>query len=250
MRANTICGIAQLSRDGIAINVLETMTPVDQWAKYTIEAPQDGQYVIEAFYSTGEKTPLLVEMNGAAVATDALSQTTGGWDLKFERWEQVARCDLRSGLNFLRLTAKKGSFPHLDRLRVRRARPEDDTQLQSIAAARGLDPMLVQQFMLDPQDPWPTTSGMVRYLDASQAQTVAELDAKIQQLEASRRPCDLVISVADQPAPADMPVHVRGDTYAMLPKAVPRGAPHLLDGAFLRRRFHQTTAGVWSWLSG
>jgi hypothetical protein len=223
--------IAQLSRDGIAINVLETMTPVDQWAKYTIEAPEDGQYVIEAFYSTGEKTPLLVEMNGTAVATDALSQTTGGWDLKFERWEQVARCDLRSGLNFLRITAKQGSFPHLDRLRVQRDRPEDESQLKMIAAAHGLDPVLLRQVQLDPQDPWPTTSGMVRYLDANQTQTLSELDAKIQELEASRRPCDLVISVADQPTPADMPVHVRGDTYAVSLEAVPRGMPRLLDSA-------------------
>jgi len=223
--------IAQLSRDGIAVNVLETMTPVDQWAKYQIEAPEDGPYVIEAFYCTGEKTPLLVEMNGSAVATDALSQPTGGWDLKFERWEQVARCDLRSGLNFLRITAKQGSFPHLDRLRVRRERPEDDKGLEMVAAARGLDSVLLQQFLLDPQDPWPTTSGMVCYLDAKQTQMLAELDAKIDSLEDWRRPCDLVISVADQFQPADMPIHVRGDTYAVSPRSVPRGVPRLLDGA-------------------
>ncbi len=222
--------IAQLSRDGIAVNVLETMTPVDQWAKYKIEAPEDGAYVIEAFYSSGEKTPLLVEMNGAAVATDALTQTTGGWDLKFERWEQAARCDLRAGLNFLRITAKQGSFPHLDRLRIRRERSEDTNRLDSLAASRQLDPVLLQQFQLEPQNPWPTTSGIVRYLDATQSQKLAIFDANIQQFEATRRPCDLVISVADQ-APANMPVHVRGDTYATLSQPVPRGVPRLLATA-------------------
>jgi hypothetical protein len=226
--------IAQLSRDGIAVNVLETMTPLDQWAKYKIDVPEDGQYVIDAFYSTGEKTPLLVEVNGATVATDALGQTTGGWDLKFERWEQVASCDFRSGLNFLRITAKQGSFPHLDRLRVRRVRAEDDQELKTSASARGLDPLLLQQFMLDPEEPWPTTSGMVQYLDAKQKQTLAELDSNIERLETSRRPCDLVISVADQSTPADMPVHVRGDTYGVLPQVVPRGVPRLLDGALRR----------------
>jgi hypothetical protein len=223
--------IAQLSKDGVGVNVLETLTPVDQWAKYKIEAPEDGAYIIEAFYASDEKTPLLVEMNGTAAATDALSDTTGGWDLKTERWEQVARCDMRVGLNFLRITAKQGAFPRLDRLRIRRERPEDVQQLQTVAAAKQLDSSLLQQYALDPHDPWPTTTGIVSYLDHGQKESLATLDSQINQLEASQKPHDLVISIADQKTFTDMPIHIRGDTYAVSPRPVPRGVPRLLAGA-------------------
>jgi Protein of unknown function (DUF1549)/Protein of unknown function (DUF1553) len=223
--------IAQLSKDGVGVNVLDTLTPVDQWVKYKIEVPEDGSYLIEAFYTSDEKTPLLVEMNGTAAATDALSTTTGGWDLKFERWETVARCDMRNGLNFLRMTAKQGSFPRLDRLRIRRDRPEDGQQLKDLATTKQLDPALLQQYTLDPQEPWPTTSGMAAYLASDQKQSLAAIDAQIAQLDASQKPHDLVISVADEKTCADMPVHIRGDTYAVLPQSVPRGVPRLLAGA-------------------
>jgi hypothetical protein len=235
--------IAQLSKDGVGVNVLDTLTPVEQWVKYKIEVPEDGSYLIEAFYTADEKTPLLVEMNGTTAATDALSTPTGGWDLKFERWEQVARCDMRSGLNFLRMTAKQGSFPRLDRLRIRRERPESNQQLKNLAAAKQLDPMLLQQYVLDAQDPWPTTSGMTAYLDPAEKQSLAKLDAQIDQLAASQKPHDLVISVADEKTCADMPIHIRGDVYAVSPQPVPRGVPRLLDSALPSPKISDSESG-------
>jgi hypothetical protein len=223
--------IAQLSHDGIAVDVLDSMTPLDQWAKYNITAPKDGHYVLEALYCTGEPTPLLVQMNGDSVAKDALDQSTGGWDLKFERWREVARFDMRAGLNFLRITANTGSFPRLDRLRIWCDEPGAQQQLSALADSRHLDPMILGNIVKFPQDPWPTTAGIEEFCDVKERGEVAALDSQIAGLEASRQPAPLVICVADQSPPADCPVHIGGDVYDVSSPPVPRGVPHLLDAA-------------------
>ncbi len=235
--------IAQLVLDGSGVNVLETMTPTDQWVKYKLEAPEDGRYVLEALYCSDEKTPLLVEVNGEAVSKDALNSPTGGWDLKFEQWQEVARFDLRSGLNFLRLTAHQGTFPRLDRLRLRRARDEDDQALQKIAATQQLDPMLLAAFVDDPQTAWPTIAQMPAYLDDGQRKTLAAMDTEIDRLSADRKPYPLVVSVADQATPADSPIHNRGDVYDVSAETVPRGMPRLLDQALPRRAIASNESG-------
>lgn len=235
--------IAQLVLDGSGVNVLETMTPTDQWVKYKLEAPEDGRYLLEALYCSDEKTPLLVEVNGEAVSKDALAVSTGGWDLNFEQWREVARFDLRSGLNFLRLTAHQGTFPRLDRLRLRRCRDEDDQALQKIAGSKQLDPMILSAFVADTQTAWPTIAQMPAYLDDRQRKTLAAMDAEIDRLSTDRKPYPLVVSVADQATPADSPIHNRGDVYDVSAQTVPRGMPRLLDQALPRPEIPSNESG-------
>src|SRR5207237_10833394 len=110
--------IAQLMRDGVSVDVIETQTPTAQWVKYKLEVPATGQYRLDALYSTDERTPLAVQVNGKAVTQDALSEATGGWDVDHQRWQTAATFELREGLNFVRINAREGNFPRLDRLRL------------------------------------------------------------------------------------------------------------------------------------
>ena len=70
---------------------------------------------------TDEGAPLYLQANGTTVTENALNEPTGGWDLKYQRWDTLGTFELRKGLNFLRLGLKSGNFPRLDRLRLIRA---------------------------------------------------------------------------------------------------------------------------------
>jgi hypothetical protein len=235
--------IAQLALDGHSVDVIETMTPTFQWIKYVVEVPEAGKYRLEALYSSNEPTPLDVTVNGTVVTSSALNAPTGGWELIYQRWADVCTCDLREGYNFIRLETKQGSFPRLDRFRLCKVDDSLSAHIAPLAASRTLDPAVLNNFIKDPQQPWPTVGDIIPYLDPSEQDRVASLDAQISQLELDVRPYPTVVSVSDQSKPADMPVHLRGDVYAVSPQPVPRSVPHLFDSILSRPPIPPGTSG-------
>ena len=221
--------IAQLMRDGTAVEVIETQTPTAQWVKYKFEVPTTGRYRLDAFYSTDEKTPLSVVVNGTTVKEDALAEPTGGWDLKYQRWATVATFELRAGLNFLRLNAKEGNFPRIDRLRLRAADDAHAEATRAAATEHQLQPLLLDNFVADPVNPWPTPAGIIAYLDPASRAAVDAFDQEIARLESRVKAYPLAVSVSDQAQPVDLPVHLGGDVYKTSPTSVPRGVPQLFD---------------------
>jgi hypothetical protein len=226
--------IAQLQKDGSGSDVIESMLPTDQWVKYRLQVPEDGKYRLDAFYNTDEKTPLLVQVNGEAVATSALAMSTGGWDLAYQRWQEAASFQLRAGLNFFRLFAKEGTFPRIDRFRLCKIDDAANSRLGQLAGDRHLNPMLLAEFQMEPEHPWPTIAGIEPYCSEDQRRQLMTLDDEAEQLAGSIQPHDLTIAVTDEAKPIDVPVHIRGDVYDVSPQNVPRGLPHLLDGALPR----------------
>jgi hypothetical protein len=243
--------IAQLALDGRSVDVIETMTPTDQWVKYVVEVPQEGKYRLEALYSSNEPTPVDVTVNGTVVAQAALNAPTGGWELIYQRWADVCTCDLRQGLNFIRLETKQGSFPRLDRFRLckvdeslsARITRLDFGELSRVAASRTLDPAVLNNFVKDPEQPWPTVADIVPYLAPAQQDRIAALDSEIAQLEDSIHPYPTVVSIGDQSKPTDMPIHLRGDVDAVSAQPVPRGVPHLFDAILPRPQIPVGTSG-------
>ena len=221
--------IAQLSLNGHSVDVIETLTPTGQWVKYKIAVPRDGKYRLEALYNSNDATPLNVTINGAAVRSDALAQPTGGWELIYQRWGEVCTCDLRQGLNFIRLEAKSGSFPRLDRYRLVQVDDSLDAKVREVAAAQHLDPLVVAGFVNDPEQPWPTVAGIGPYLGSGRQSAVRELEGSIGNLESLPKPYELIVSVTDQPRCQDLPVHIRGEIYNVSNQPVPRGMPRLFD---------------------
>ena len=80
--------------------MIETLNPTLQWVRYKLDIPDAGNYRLEALYSADEQCPITVQVNGKNVTEDGLNPATGGWDLKFRRWEPVADFDLRAGPEF------------------------------------------------------------------------------------------------------------------------------------------------------
>jgi hypothetical protein len=235
--------IAELMRDGRAIQVLETQTPTAQWAKYVFDVPSTGVYRLEALYSTDEKNPLTVTVNGKTVATDALSEPTGGWELRYQRWHTVVATEMRAGPNYVRINAKEGNFPRLDRLRLSTASPSAEVEIDLLAVSEELHPLVLHNFVLDPAQPWPTIAGITPYVDAAQQDALKQLDAEIERLDATIKPYELYIAVTDQPAPTDLPVHIGGDTYKTSPNPVPRGVLTAFDHALPRPAISSGSSG-------
>lgn len=222
--------IAQLMRDGRSIEVLETQTPGPQWVNYKVELAAGGTYRLDTLWSGDESAPLYLQANGKTVTQTALSEPTGGWDLRFQRRDTIATFELRKGLNFLRLGIKEGSFPRLDRLRLIEQNQATERQIAQ-AAASGLDARLLANFVYDPANAWPSVSGIGPYLDDSAAAKKTTLQNEATELAAQIKPYEQIVAVTDQPRPADLPVHVRGETYSTAGGNVPRGVPHLLDSS-------------------
>ena len=221
--------IAELMRDGKVVQVLETQTPGAQWVKYRIEVPETATYRMEALHSTDEAAPLYLQVNGETITESALNEPTGGWDLKFQRWDTVGTFELRKGLNFLRLGLKRGNFPRLDRFRLFRQDAKVDSRIAQAAGTSNLDAKLLANFAHDPAQPWPTVAGIVPYLDESTRQRVLTLQNEATELSKGIQPYEQVIAVTDQPSPVDLPVHVRGETYSTSKEVVPRGTLSVLD---------------------
>ena len=72
---------------------------------------------------------------------------------------------------------------------------------------------------------------------------IERISAEMNRLAATIKPCELVISVTDQPATADMPVHVGGDVYRTSGDAVPRGVPRLFDHLLPRPTISTSESG-------
>jgi hypothetical protein len=226
--------IAQLMRDGVSVDVIETQTPTAQWVKYKFEVPATADYRLEALYSTDESTPLAVQVNGKTVATDALAEPTGGWELDHQCWATLATFELREGLNFIRINAKEGNFPRVDRLRLSVVNPKQQEAVRQAAQSQNLNPELLAAFVLDPTQPWPTVAGILPFLADASRQTVDALTAQIDGLDKSIKPHELVVSVTDQPQPVDLPVHVGGEVYRTIGEPVPRGTLRLFHGVVPR----------------
>jgi hypothetical protein len=235
--------IAQLNLEGRSVDVIESLMAGQQWVVYKVQVPADGKYRLEGLYCTDEGTPLNVIVNGANIRKDAFSTTTGGWDLIYQQWAHVATADLRKGLNFIRLETRAGSFPRLDRFRLIQADDAADAAVSDLAAAQKLDPLVLKAFANDAQQPWPTVGGIVPYLSPTEQQHVGEMDQAIAGLMAKVKPYQTAVSVADQSKPCDLPIHLRGDVYAVSKETVPRGMLQLLGSVLPAPKISDSQSG-------
>jgi len=235
--------IAQLALNGQSVDVIETLTPTDQWVLYKPTVPADGKYRLEALYCTNDSTPISLTVNGTVISRDTLSTPTGGWELIYQQWAPVGTFDLRQGINFIRLETKLGSFPRLDRFRLIKVDEATDQKVQQLAALEHLNPQVLANFVNDPEQPWPTIGGIVPYLAPAGQSRVRELNDQVADLELKLKPYETVVSVTDAAKPQDMPVHLRGDVYSVSQQSIPRNVPHLLDSLVPRPTISSNESG-------
>jgi hypothetical protein len=235
--------VAQLMRGGKGVEVIETLLPKAQWVKYTIEVSRTANYRLEALYSTADRTPLTMTVNGTVITKDALATPTGGGDLQFQRWQTAGTFELREGMNFIRFDAKEGNFPRIDRFRLYEVSPATEKQIQSIATEQKLNPAILSNFICDPEQPWPPVANIESYLSDEDRDAASKMTMTMDELSQHLIQYDLTIAVTDQTAPNDLPIHPRGSVYHISDQPCPRGVPSLLDNALGRPEIASSHSG-------
>lgn len=87
------------------------------FAEYDLELPAEGKYRVELRYAAKTARPGTLSLNGEVAKKDAISQTTGGWEPKSQRWFLEGTFDLQAGKNVLRLESQP-NMSHIDKLLV------------------------------------------------------------------------------------------------------------------------------------
>ena len=222
--------IAQLMRNGKAVEVIESLLPKTQMLKYTVEVPQTGDYQLDALLSTGDRTALMLTVNGKVISKATLDQPTGGADLKYQRWTSAGKFELREGLNFIRFDAKEGNFPRLDRFLLYRLDDAIEQAIAAVATADKLNPLLLANYVYNSEDPLPEIAGTEPYLSRMDQQKLQAIAADVENLTSQLAPYEQIIAVTDQQKPVDMEIHPRGSIYTMR-DPVSRGVLSTLNSA-------------------
>lgn len=223
--------------------ILESRIAEKQWVRYRFEVAREGEYAVEVCYSSNEPMSLPVRINSKLSQQQANFEDTGGWGLERQRIRTVGTWTLQAGSNSIQLEREQGSFPRLQWLRVVARDPQQIAAVKQTAEAQSLDPRVLQRFAERAPEPWPQAGDVQPYLDEPAATQAASLAAKIEALRAKLPEFDLAISLADEPVPADMPVHTGGQVYQTREAAVPRSMLRWTDAALPRPAIPSNTSG-------
>ncbi|MDX1933416.1 MAG: DUF1549 domain-containing protein [Capsulimonadales bacterium] len=235
---------------GIGV-IITNGTPVT--AEWDIDVPTAGRYQFELRYAAEESRPVRLLINGKLVRENAAGGVTGSWMPEGQRWDPVGIFDFVAGKNTIRIERLDGPIPHFHRLLLvapRRTAPpaggDKPLTAEDIAKRDGLIPEVVRRFaarLVDFDTPdaarptvhtddtlyAPPTRPEERFSDAARA----ALKQAQETLDAARKKepaIPIVMAVEEEMKPADVRVHLRGDTQT-LGDMVPRGYPVVLTRA-------------------
>lgn len=156
---------------GVLVNKGETPNAVE----YDIEIPQNGVYQLELRYAAAAIRPVKVSVNSRQIKPDAANQFTGSWTPDSQKWFVECYVRLNAGKNLLRLEQSK-AFPHIDKLLLVPADPNDVGGLASVTTDADVKPpllpSLVQQWVKalgsSKADPGSILTGWHQYESARQ----------------------------------------------------------------------------------
>ena len=89
------------------------------YAEYDVTIPTTGRYRLELRFAAKASRPATLKLDGKVVTNRIMSETTGGWTMKQQRWHPSATLILKKGKHVLRLE-RNGTFSHLDKFRISR----------------------------------------------------------------------------------------------------------------------------------
>ena len=233
--------IAELSFDGKVVQVIETLNPTLQWVRYKFEVPADGNYGSRLLYSSNDKSPITLQVNGTNITEEGLkpaARAGGGWDLKFlgevlgsrsQPFEPEFGAELPVRIDAQRrqLSANR-QVPALQDRRWLRC----EISGRASRKRQKLHPAGTGEFRQArcQSIPGPAWRGSFPYLDEAEQKPSGGNGSRNRRAgkhdPAARM---LVVAVSDQARPLDMPIHIRGGVDSVSPSAVPRNVPRLFD---------------------
>ena len=134
---------SNLNRDfdhwGPGIGVIHTTRPNElQFVEWDLQIPTAGRWTLAMRYASEESRPTTLLINGAERSSNALSEPTGSFYPDTQRWVDVHTGDWPAGSVTIRME-RPVSFPHIDRIALRRTTPEQDTADQLTAIAQSVE---------------------------------------------------------------------------------------------------------------
>ncbi len=85
--------------------------------KYRFDATSSGEFVLRIFYAAYTPRPVEIFVNDNKIASNALAESTGGWDNKDRLWSAKYKVTLKSENNTLMLK-RNSIFPHLSKFEL------------------------------------------------------------------------------------------------------------------------------------
>ena len=124
---------------GPGIGVIHTTRPDElQFVEWDIEVPSAGDWTLAIRYASAESRPTKLMINGTEKVKHALQEATGSFYPNTQRWVDVYTGNFTAGPVTIRME-RQVSFPHIDRIALKRTTPERDTVSQLVAVADSTD---------------------------------------------------------------------------------------------------------------
>ena len=209
--------------------VVETQRERLQWVGWRPDLPEAGTYAILLNCAAPESYRVELKLDGKTVLEDHALPATGGWKGQHFRWVNLGLHQMRKGHNDVRLWAKDHSYlPRIDKLRFVRTPPHRGKWLNEVVKLHGVQKEILSQLHFVP-DTWPpNVPDSERFVGNLKANaTLKTLDSEIHKLQELYPPLPRMLSVTDEAALANEPVHLSGDVYNVEKESVPRAVPTL-----------------------
>ncbi len=104
------------------------------YAEYDVELPEAGEYLVLLKYAALKTRVAAMKLNGKAINTSIMTQTTGSWDPNTARWFNEGLVKFPQGKSVLRLE-KSGVFSHLTAIRIARPAPKSREPAKSVRSS-------------------------------------------------------------------------------------------------------------------
>lgn len=205
----------------IEIGTLEVLTSrqqKDQWTKYRVILPEDGEYTLLARYATRDPAPTQLEIEGEIRDEPVFIRPTFGESEEDFRWIPIPLGNQEKGsLHFRFLVSPNKPFPLLDEFRIVSGTTDElSAEWRKFIGS----PNLAQK---------------PDFLTDEEKREITALEDELVALFASRPQFIPVVS-AEESDPIELPIHVGGNVYETegnpIPRAVPTLADHLIDTRF------------------
>lgn len=102
---------------GQGIGIIGDTGRGEHWAEYDVEITQPGVHLLELRYAAKTARPGRILVDGRAVATNAISEISGGWNPEHQMWFIEGQIELSAGRRVVRIESKP-LMSHIDKVRL------------------------------------------------------------------------------------------------------------------------------------
>ncbi|MEO0413368.1 MAG: DUF1549 and DUF1553 domain-containing protein [Verrucomicrobiota bacterium] len=196
---------------------VKTRQAWEQWIDYRLSLPQGGEHYLYLRYANDADCQIACTINGIKTQEPLQTRPTGGREYQNYRWEKFGPFVFNKGQNRLRFDLPRHQFlPLLDALKIVRvgdsiAQNPREVMIERIKHSRTF---------------WPPMPAEMEIILAEQELVkLAEIDQSLAGLPELQ--IDSALS-AKAVSPANLPVHVGGDTYQTEGEPLARAVPSLV----------------------